>query len=278
VFGDNRMISKDTIMCISIAERPGSLGATIFNNAFKRLSLDYIYKPLLVESKNLEISILAIRAWGIRGCGVSMPHKIEVMKYLDKIDGTAKKIGAVNTIVNSDGILTGYNTDFEGAKIITKRDFDVKGADVLIAGAGGAARAIIQALIENKSSKIYLTNRDEQKSRMVAKEFKIRFLPWRDKDLMSGKLLINATPLGMRSEDKCIFADETIRQFDAVMDVVVSLHDTLLIKKAKKFGKVALPGIRMSSLQGMVQFKLYTRKNIPIRIIEEGIQQFLKKH
>ncbi|KKT42799.1 MAG: Shikimate dehydrogenase [Microgenomates group bacterium GW2011_GWC1_44_37] len=265
-------------MCVSIAERPGSLGATIFNNAFERLSLDYIYKPLLVESKNLKVSILAIRAWGIRGCGVSMPHKVEVIKYLDRLDSTAKKIGAVNTIVNSDGILTGYNTDFEGAKIITKRDFDVKGADVLIAGAGGAARAIVQALIENKASKIYLTNRDEQKARKVAKEFKIHFVPWKDKDLMSGNMLINATPLGMSPEDACIFADETISRFDAVMDVVVSLHDTLLIKKAKKLGKITLPGMRMASLQGMVQFKLYTRKNIPIRIIEEGIQQFLNKH
>ena len=106
------MISKDTILCISIAERPGSLGATIFNNAFEKLSLDYIYKPLLVKAKDLEIAVLAIRALCIRGCGVSMPHKIEVIQYLDKVDMTAKKIGAVNTIVNNDGTLTGYNTDF----------------------------------------------------------------------------------------------------------------------------------------------------------------------
>ncbi len=272
------MISKDTILCISIAERPGSLGATIFNNAFEKLSLDYIYKPLLVKAKDLEIAVLAIRALCIRGCGVSMPHKIEVIQYLDKVDMTAKKIGAVNTIVNNDGTLTGYNTDFEGAKIITKKDINVRGSDVFIAGAGGAARAIIQALIENKASRIYITNRDEQKATTVAKEFKIEFIPWKEKDIMSGKLLVNATPLGMKLDDPCIFADETINNFDAVMDVVVSLNDTYLIKRAKEFNKITLPGIRMSSLQGMVQFKLYTGANIPIKIIEEGIQKFLNKH
>ena len=96
------MIDKETVVCISLAEKPGNLGATIFNTTFQELSMNYIYKPFLVRSGDLENAILGIRALNIRGCGVSMPHKVSVMQYLDKIDPVAKEIGAVKTIVNRD--------------------------------------------------------------------------------------------------------------------------------------------------------------------------------
>lgn len=269
-------INRDTKVCISIAERPGNLGATMFNDAFRELSLNYIYKPFQVDFDDLEKAILAVRTLNIRGCGVSMPHKMKAMEYLDEIDETAKKIGAINTIVNDDGKLKGYNTDYEGARILTKENYSVQDADVLIAGAGGAARAIIQALKDNQAKNIFLVNRDENSGRKLADEFGVVYVGWKDKDILAGELLVNATPLGMKEDDSCIFEDGTIGKFKAVLDVVVSPQETYLIKKAKELGKIALPGIKMASLQGVAQFKLYTGQDIPAETIESSIDNYLK--
>ncbi len=103
-------INKDTQVCISFAKRPGNFGATVFNAAFEALNLNFIYKPFQLDEGKLEEAVKAIRVFGIRGCGVSMPHKVNVLRYLDELDPAAEKIGAVNTIVNTDGVLKGYNT------------------------------------------------------------------------------------------------------------------------------------------------------------------------
>lgn len=268
------MIDKETVVCISLAEKPGNLGATIFNTTFQELSMNYIYKPFLVRSGDLENAILGIRALNIRGCGVSMPHKVSVMRYLDEIDPVAKEIGAVNTIVNRGGKLTGYNTDFEGVRVITREDYRVKGKTVFLVGAGGAARAVICALKENQAGEIAITNRNDEKARQLAEQFHLRFVPWGERERESAHLLINATPVGMQGEQASAFSDEVIQKAEAVLDVVVSSTDTLLIGKAKQYGKVALPGIRMSVIQAIAQFKLYTSPDVSEKIIEKGIAAF----
>lgn len=266
-------------MCISIAARPGNLGATVFNTAFQEMSLNYIYKPFLVREEQLKEAVIGMRAFGIRGCGVSMPHKITVIQYLDDIDSSAKKIGAVNTIVNSDGTFIGYNTDFEGVRIITAGDdYNVKGKSIFIAGAGGAARAVIQAVRVNGASDISLTNRDDGKGKKIAELFHIKYVPWGGRDIQKGGLLVNATPVGMKSDEESIFESHTINNFEAVLDVVVSQEDTALIKKAKEFDKVAFPGIKMSVLQSMAQFRLYTGLDISKEIVEKSIRIFLKSN
>src|SRR5438046_2951853 len=134
-------ITKDTTCCISIAGSPGNFGATLFNTAFEALSLDYIYKPFRVMPEDLSKAVAGIRAFGVRGCGVSMPHKIKVLDLLDAIDPLAEEIGAVNTIVNNNGKLTGYNTDVSGAMRALKERYDVRGKSAHIIGSGGVARA-----------------------------------------------------------------------------------------------------------------------------------------
>jgi shikimate dehydrogenase len=269
-------VNKETQVCISIAETPGSLGATIFNNAFEKMSLNYIYKPFKVDKKDLQKAILGIRAFGIRGCGVSMPHKITVMKYLDGLDRTARLVGAANTIVNTKGKLIGYNTDFDAVKIMTKTDFNVKGAYVLIAGAGGVARSIILAVRENKAANITITNRDDERGKKLAKSLGVAYLIWKDRDTLRGDLIVNATPLGMGKGDVCAFANKSIKNFKAVLDVIVSVKDTPLLKVAKKYKKVILRGVRMSSLQAAAQFKLYTGLELPASVIEKSIGNFLR--
>lgn len=270
-------INKDTKLCISIAERPGNFGATVLGAGFKALNLDFIYKPLKVSSRQLEGAIGGIRSLGIRGCGVSMPHKINVIKYLDKIDEYAKKIGAVNTIVNDNGVLFGYNTDFYGAKTALQKYYDVKNKKIVIVGAGGAARAIIMALQVCGAKDIFLTNRSDDHGRQLAKEFNLLYLDYAHRNEVGGDLLINATPVGMSSENKELIIDEaSIKLYKAVMDVVVSASPTELIKAAKKFGLVVVSGLDMSLNQAAEQFKLYTGQEAPLEAMADGARLFYK--
>ena len=266
------LISKKTKVCISIAGKPGDFGASVFSAAFEALSLDYIYKPFKVDPEELFDAIRGIRSFGIRGCGVSMPHKIKVMRYLDKIDPIAQKVGAVNTIVNNKNVLSGYNTDFEGIKIALRENYsDIK--RVLIIGAGGVARAIILALKEINAGEIYLANRNQNKSRKIVNEFGIKYVSYSERNNFSGDLLINATPIGMPpNTDRSIVSDKSIKRYRAVMDVVVSPNKTHLIKSAEKFGKKTISGVQISLYQATKQFKLYTGQNAPINIMMKSVR------
>lgn len=270
------MIDKDTVVCISIAEKPGNFGAVVFNTAFEELSMNYIYKPFKLDANNLKGAIDTIRAFDIRGCGVSMPHKVKVMRYLDKIDKTARKVGAVNTIVNNKGVLTGYNTDYEAAKILTKELCNVKGKDVIILGAGGAARSIVTALKVNGARNITVSSRDSAHGNKFANEFNINYAPWSKRADLTAGVLINATPVGMKKGDLSMFSNKSLAKADTVIDVVVSFVETDIIVKSKALKKRAIPGVKMASLHTMVAFKLYTGQNLPKKIVEKSMNKFLK--
>ncbi|MFC1775256.1 shikimate dehydrogenase [Patescibacteria group bacterium] len=269
-------ITKETQCCISIAESPGNLGATIFNSCFDALSLDYIYKPCKVSANSLDGAIQGIRSLGIRGCGVSMPHKTKVIEYLNEIDPKAKKIGAVNTVVNDNGILYGHNTDFLGAKQAIKEKYNTSQKKVLIVGAGGVSRAIIMALKENGASKIYITNRDEEKGQLLAKEFELQYIHYDEINDFEGDFLINATSVGMTPNDKeIIISKEMVANYEAVMDVVVSPFKTLLVQTALDLGKIVIYGHEMAVYQAGAQFKLYTGKDAPIDVMFESLKKNL---
>ena len=150
------VINKDTQLCVSIAERPGNFGTVIHNAAFKYCKLNFIYKAFSVT--NLENAIRGIKGFNIRGCGVSMPFKEAVIPFLDWIDPTALKIGAINTIVNDNDQLKGYNTDVYGVTTSIENLNLNSNTTVLIKGAGGIAKAIIFALKNNGLQNIYISN------------------------------------------------------------------------------------------------------------------------
>lgn len=268
-------INKDTICCISIAEKPGNFGAILFNIIFKALDLNYIYKPFRVSALDLEAAVKGIRAFGIRGCGVSMPHKTEVIKYLDQIDAIAKKIGAVNTIVNDQGVLTGFNTDFVGAKRAINEAYDVQGKDALVIGAGGVARAIVLALKENGARDIFITNRDEQKAKDLSQGFSCHSIPFDRRNEYKAHLLVNATSVGMSPNFEDIVIDEqALDSYEACLDVVVSPRKTRLIQAAESRGIIFVPGFKMALYQGIAQCKLYTSISVPENIVEDAIKSY----
>lgn len=262
-------ITKDTKICISIAEAPGNFGATVFNAGFKALDLDFVYKPFRVADNALTGAVAGIRSFDIKGCGVSMPHKVKIIPLLDQIEGIAKKIGAVNTVVNKNGALIGYNTDFEGVRLSLGKAYDVSGKKVLIIGAGGAARAAANVLKDLGVGRIVISNRDDERGKKVADELAGDYLFYGEKHFFRGDLLINATP----AEE--VVSEGMLANYEAVMDFVVSFKPTLLIDMAIKRGKVVITGLEIAVHQAAGQFFLYTGCQAPLEVMIESANKLL---
>ena len=267
------MINKKTKICISIAECPGNFGATFHNMGYNALSLDYIYIPRKIKAEQLEDAINAVRVLGIVGCSVSMPHKVNVIKFLDSLDFSAERIGAVNTIVHqADGSLKGYNTDFYGAKRLIQEKFDIKDRRVFLIGAGGVANAISFA-VNDLGGDLTIINRTYEKAKELADKVGARVIPWEELHSAKGDMLINATPVGMNDPESMIVSSDIIEKFEIVQDVVTSPARTKLIEKAHRIGKAIIPGAHMCVYQAAEQFLLYTGCEVPKNVVSEVLKE-----
>jgi len=272
------MISKGTTLCISIAKYPSNFGTTLFNAAFKALRLNFLYKAFRIEAKDLKKVIDGIGALGIRGCGVSMPFKKEAIKYLDSLDEVAREIGAVNTIINNNGHLKGYNTDYYGAIEILRKVRGVSEKKVLMLGAGGVASAIASALKHKKVRGVTISNRSRQNGILFAKRWGFQFIPWQERNNSKTDLLINATPVGMAPDSsQSPIKEESIANFKIIMDVVINPLESKLIKLARHKKKEVIPGYKMSLFQAAKQFELYTKRKAPIKIMEQSLKKLLSR-
>lgn len=268
------MINKDTQLCISIAERPSNFGTMLHNMAYEALNLNFLYKAFAVS--DLSNAIAGVRALGIRGCSVSMPFKTAVIPFLDELHETARSTGAVNTIVN-DGIrLTGYNTDLVGAHLVLaslRPKFDDR---ILILGSGGVARAILCALRLLRCTNVFVASRNFTKIAELNDIMPFTSLSWGKREDEPMQILINATSVGMTPAHELMpVSAEFIRGVRAVMDVVVSPMETRLISCARASGKEVVPGYLMSLEQAAAQFTLYTDREAPRAVMEEGIRKLL---
>jgi shikimate dehydrogenase len=265
-------ISKDTVMCISIAAQPSNVGTTLMNAAFQAMRLDFLYKAFRVEADGLEGAITGMRALSIRGCGISMPHKTPVMSYLDTIDGNARRIGAVNTVVNNNGTLAGYNTDYFGALTALRKSTRKKINSALMLGAGGVASAIAYALKELDVKQVSVANRSRPAGIAFARRQRFSFVPWEKRNEVTTDLLVNATPIGMRPKTREIPLDEAaISGFKIVMDVVANPLESRLIQIAKRKRKVVVSGYAMSLHQAAKQCELYTGRKAPMPAFENAL-------
>ena len=270
----NQKINKDTVICISIAAKPGNFGANFHNAAYKHLNLNWAYVPKKVVSDiDLERAINGMNVSGIKGCSVSMPHKETVIQYLDELDSSAKKIGAVNTIVqNVSGYLKGYNTDFYGAKKALEQA-EIKGREVLLIGAGGVAKSIGLSVTE-LGGILTVANRTYEKAKELSEKLNAKVKPWEQVNNSSAYLLINATSVGMNNPDEMIVKKDVIRKFSVVMDVVIYPAETKLLRIAKEMGKDIIPGTLMCVYQAAEQFKIYTGFEAPKEIVKKTIKAF----
>lgn len=271
------MVNKDTQLCISVASRPSNFGTTLHNAAYEALGLNFVYKAFGIN--DLAGAIAGVRALNIRGCSVSMPFKEAVLPLLDDLDETAQVIGAVNTVVNVGGRLTGYNTDAIGARKALESIQTTPGEKVLLLGAGGVARAILYTLRQMGFRRVQVSNRDLERIQRLNLILPCDVVPWADRNNAQADLLINATSLGMSPEiDNSPMDAEFLRRTRAVMDVVVFPEESRLIMLARSFGKEAAPGYVMSLEQAIEQFRLYTDAEPPRDVMKQSLKQLLKNN
>jgi shikimate dehydrogenase len=243
-----------------------SLSPAMQNAAFAALGLNCTYIAFRVPTGELKESIESLRSINIAGFNVTVPHKREVIKYLDELDPTAKKAAAVNTVNNIEGIFRGYNTDIYGfIEPLHKRLVDFRGMQVLLLGSGGAARAVVAALAqEDGITKVVIANREMQQANELANMgtslgLTCEVLPLdRAQDVSSiSDLIVNATPLGMNNEPSVIDYQH-INKGSIVYDIVYRPVVTDLIENAKYAQASVVYGYEMLIEQGAKAFEIWT--------------------
>lgn len=263
-----------------------STSPKMHNEAFAKLGLDYVYLAFEVGNEELEDTIKGFRAMKVRGSNVSMPNKTVVHKYLDKLSPAAELCGAVNTIVNDNGILTGHITDGIGCMMALKdAGVDVIGKKITIVGAGGAATAIeVQAALDGVAEISIFNTKDKffvnaektaeklnSKTNCKVNVFDLADLEKLKEKIASSVLFINATGMGMKPlEGKTYIPDKSFFRPDlTVLDIVYIPAETALLKLAKEAGCRTLNGLGMMLFQGAAAFKLFTGKDMPIEYMKE---------
>jgi shikimate dehydrogenase len=271
------LINADTRICCLIGDPvEHSLSPLIHNAGYKALGINYAYIPFRV--RDIRRAIEGIRALGIRGASVTIPHKTSVIKYLDRLDPMAEEIGAVNTIVNDDSVLTGYNTDGDGAIQALEETTALEGKKVILIGSGGAALAIAFGL-KAKGAKLVVLNRTEDKAKRLAKKVNaegfggLNRLP----EISSADILINATPVGMPPEtDQTVIPKDLLHNRLTVFDIVYNPGETRLIAEARERGCAIVHGYKMLLYQAVKQFELFTGLKAPLKAMESALTQALE--
>ncbi len=263
----------------------------IHNVAFEIKKLDYLYLPFDVPAANLGNALKGMVALGIKGFNVTIPHKVNIIQLLNNVSDEAAGVGAVNTIVNDLGILTGYNTDVFGVlKSLDKYKNSLSGKEVTIIGAGGSARAAVYTLIKYfKPSAINIVNRTEQKAEGVRKYFyeKMKFDAIRCFELFpdnlgevlrNSRLIINATPVGMYPEiDEAVVSQpDYFNKDQIVFDLVYNPGRTRLLSIASKQGAQVINGIEMLVNQASKAFQLWTGESMPVPELTRSLELMIE--
>ncbi len=263
-----------------------SLSPLMHNSAFEKLNLDCVYVAFDIDPEVLGSATSAIRTFGIRGVNVTIPHKEKIISFLDAISPEATLTGAINTIVNDNGKLTGYNTDVGGFLRAIKDDLEInpKGLRVFLLGAGGAARAVLTALSMKGAKEIYIINRTLEKAVSLASAFKKHFpqipiFPYSlddsqavGKSIKSSDLLVNATSSGMEGINSINLKLELLPKKSKIYDLVYKPRETGLVKNGKTLGLRASGGLSMLLYQGAESFELWTGENAPIHVMRQAIE------
>jgi shikimate dehydrogenase len=256
-----------------------SLSPLIQNAAFSALGIKSTYISFRVPSHDLKTSIESLKSIGIAGFNVTIPHKMSILQYLDKLDPTASKSNAVNTVKNDTGKLIGYNTDIYGfIQPLYSRNIDFEGKKVLIIGAGGAAYAIVTSLSYEKGiEKISLVNRSSDKaSKLVEHALKLGLnIHKEDFENLSqiasqSDLIINSTSIGLNNESSPIERNY-INPNSLVYDIVYKPIVTDLLRKAKEVNARVVYGYEMLIAQGAQAFKIWTGCDAPINAMKNAL-------
>ncbi|MBR3113661.1 MAG: shikimate dehydrogenase [Methanobrevibacter sp.] len=261
-----------------------SFSPPMHNAAFDELGMNYAYVAFDVNPTDLQTAIEGAKSLNIKGFNVTIPHKIEVMKFLNEIDEVAALIGAVNTIDFKN--LKGYNTDGIGAVRAIEEVTSIKNKNVVVAGAGGASRAISFYLAKYGAESMAILNRNVEKAQGLAAdvsqsgligEVKADSISEIRNYLKDADILVDTTPIGMHpniSDEPIAFAEDMDEDL-VVFDAVYNPNETVLLKEAIKAGANPVYGIKMLLYQGAESFKIWTGRDAPVDVMEKALKDTL---
>ena len=240
-----------------------SLSPVIQNTAIQEAGIDYAYIAMPIAPEDLEKAVIGLKALNFTGFNVTIPHKVNIMQYLDEIDEMAKLIGAVNTV-------------------------HIKDKTAVILGAGGACRAVVCGLIKQEIKNIILAVRNPAKAQLLANDFNdlvdIKVCDWHSEEfkqyLAQADLLVNTTPLGMEGniDSKPPVDWESVKKSAFVYDIVYIPAETKFLQEAKEYGHKILNGERMLAEQGVAALHLWTDKDINVDIMVKTLHDYLNKN
>jgi shikimate dehydrogenase len=263
-------INSQTKLCAVIGHPIShSMSPPIHNAAYQATKQNYVY--LTFDFAQISDAIKAMKLLDIKEYAVTIPHKIEVMDYLDKIDPLAKKIKSVNTVINKHGKLYGYNTDIDGIERTFKKNrVNLKNKRVIMIGAGGVARTI-GVVVKNQGGKLVIFDRRDSKSFALARGLKCQAEKLENLAKHDDyQVLINATPAGMYPQVKSMPVPKSfIKKNIVIFDVIYNPLQTQLLKEGKKKGCKCINGVDMFVEQAAKQFELLTGKKAPVKVMKK---------
>jgi shikimate dehydrogenase len=283
------MVTVDTKL-ISLLGYPlkQTFAPRMFNETFKKLSMDYFYFPIEVENDKLEAVVNGIRCMNYAGFNVTKPNKIKILEYLDELDGLAEKIGSVNVVVIKDGRLKGYNTDGIGfvQALLDETGMNLSRNTFFIFGAGGASRALSATLADQAAKKLYIVDKIDQASKSLVDDInnKIRvcaeFIAFDDAPvqelLQKSDVLVNASGIGMYPHLENTPVDKKILFKDLlVYDITYNPLKTRLLLDAEEVGCKTMNGIGMVINQGIKGFALMTGMPEPAEIMKDAMDKII---
>ncbi|GLQ45069.1 shikimate 5-dehydrogenase [Dyella lipolytica] len=251
---------------MSLSARPGNFGTRFQNFLYEALGLNYVYKAF--TTRDLPAAIGGIRALGIRGCAISMPFKEACIPLVDAIDVSAEAIASINTIVNDDGFLRAYNTDYIAIWKLIEQHGISRDTRLALRGSGGMAKAVACAFRDAGFKHGHIVARNELAGRRLAETSGFSWAA--DTRGLAAELLVNVTPIGMEGgteADQLAFDDDDVKRSSMVFDVVALPPETPVIRLARSLGKPVITGAEVIVLQAVEQFVLYTG----VRPAEESI-------
>ncbi|WP_047337332.1 MULTISPECIES: shikimate 5-dehydrogenase [Pseudomonas] len=260
--------NKDTQLCMSLSGRPGNFGLRFHNHLYEQLGLNFYYKAF--SSQDLPGAVAGIRALGIRGCGVSMPFKEDCIALVDELDASARAIASINTIVNTNGHLKAYNTDYIAVAQLLAGHGVPRESSFALRGSGGMAKAVASALRDGGYANGVIVARNEVAGRALASSLGYEWQA--ELGSLRPQMLINVTPIGMSGgpeAQQLAFDAEAITAARTVFDVVAVPPETPLILRARAEGKQVITGLEVIAIQALEQFVLYTG----VRPSEEQFQK-----
>ncbi len=266
---DTQIDTATDLYCILGDPVAHSMSPVMHNRAFAHRRINAVY--LAFEVSDLAAAVAGIRSLGIKGASITLPHKSRIMDLLDAVDPAAAAIGAVNTIVQTNGRLVGKNSDSAGALDALRQQTAIEQKAALIIGAGGAARAIGFGVL-GEGGHVTITNRSTAPGEQLAADLDVDFRPLPEIASWQYDILINTTPVGMSPAVEASPVPSTmLTPGMVVMDIVYNPRETLLLKTAARAGCKTIDGLAMFVNQGARQFEWWTGEKAPVAIMRQAV-------